>query len=225
MADYNKSLDEMENVNPVSIDGFRRANQKVFCRAFQKTNTKCDVTINNIAETFNGYIINSRTKHMIYTLEDIIIALMQRLVVKRQEMEKTNVVLCPRIQAKLEKEKEEATNCFPMPSINMIFRVNHKMDCFIVDMVVKTYTCRKWDKCGMPCCHAFSCIFLSRKNVEDFVDDCYKREAYLRAYSSSIPPPLGLSNNLTLSLIRLDQAGKEKIREKIPMKTLIDLKD
>ena len=28
-------------------------------------------------------------------------------------------------------------------------------------------------------------------NVEDFVDDFYKREAYHRAYSSSIPPCVG----------------------------------
>ena len=33
----------------------------------------------------------------------------------------------------------------------------------------------------------FLVFFLSRRNVEDFVNDYYKREAYLRAYSSSIP--------------------------------------
>ena len=42
--------------------------------------------------------------------------------------------------------------------------------------------------CGIPCCHAVSCIFFfSHMNVEDFVDDCYKREACLKSYSDFSP--------------------------------------
>ena len=65
--------------------------------------------MNNLAETFNGYIINVRTKHLIYMLEDIrtTLTLIQRLVLKRQETKKSSAVVCPRIQAKLEIEKEE----------------------------------------------------------------------------------------------------------------------
>ena len=58
MADYNEALDEMKILNHVAAAGFRRANPKVFCRAFLKTNTKVDVIVNNLVETFNGYIIN-----------------------------------------------------------------------------------------------------------------------------------------------------------------------
>ena len=127
--------------------------------AFLKTDTKDDVIVDNLAETFNGYIINARTEHLIYMVEDIRTALMQRLVMKRQEMEKTTSVLCLRIQAKLDKEKEEAAKCFLMPSNNLIFKENHNMDCLTVDMGSRTCTCRKWDMSGIPCCHAFSCIF------------------------------------------------------------------
>ena len=102
-------------------------------------------------------------------------------------MEKTTSVLCPRIEAKLDKEKEEAANCFPMPFNNLIFQVNHKMDCLTLDIGGRTCTCRKWDMCDIPCFHEISCIVFSRMNVEDFVDDCYKREAYIRAYLGSIP--------------------------------------
>ena len=74
----------MENLNHATAVGFRGANPKVLCRAFLKTSTKVDVIVNNLAETFNGYIINGRTKHLIHMLEDIITALMKRLVMKRQ---------------------------------------------------------------------------------------------------------------------------------------------
>ena len=105
MADYNEALDEMENLNPATVVGFRGTNPKVFYRVFLKTYTKADVIGNDLAKTFNGYIINARIEHLIYMLEDIRITLMQSLVIKRQEMEKTTVVLCSRIQ--VDKEKEE----------------------------------------------------------------------------------------------------------------------
>ena len=37
----------------------------------------------------------------------------------------------------------------------------------------------------------FLVFFFSHMNAKDFVDDCYKREAYLRAYSGFIPPCVG----------------------------------
>ena len=161
MVDYNEDLDEMENLNYVATVGFRGANPKVLCRAFLKTNTKADVIVNNLAKTFNEYIINARTKPLRYMLEDIRTILMQRLVMKRQAMEKTISVLSPRIQAKLDKEKKVVANYFPMPSSNLIFQVNHKMNCLTIDMDGRTCTCRKWDMCGIPCCQAVSCFFFS----------------------------------------------------------------
>ena len=100
IAYYNEAIEELEKFNPTTVASFKGSNPKVFYRAFMKTRTKVDVIMNNIAETFNDYIINARTKHLIYMLEDIIIALMQRLVMKRQEMEKSYAIACPKIQAK-----------------------------------------------------------------------------------------------------------------------------
>ena len=120
IAYYNEAIEELEKVNPVAAAGFKGSNPKILCRAFMKTLTKADVIMNNIAKTLNGYIINARTKHKIYMLEDIRTVLMQRLVLKRQEIEKSSIMVCPRIQAKLEIEKEETANCFIMPSINLI---------------------------------------------------------------------------------------------------------
>ena len=79
-------MNELKKVNPTIGAGFRMSNPKVFCRAFMKTHIKDDFIMNNLAETFIGYIINARTKHMIYMMEDIRTTLMQRLVLKRQEI-------------------------------------------------------------------------------------------------------------------------------------------
>ncbi|KAL2943716.1 UDP-N-acetylglucosamine--N-acetylmuramyl-(pentapeptide) pyrophosphoryl-undecaprenol N-acetylglucosamine transferase [Bienertia sinuspersici] len=81
-ADYNDALEELAKVNQAAAIAFKGYNPEVFCRAFMKTESKADVITNNMAETFNGYIINARTKHLLYMLEDIRAALMQRLVKK-----------------------------------------------------------------------------------------------------------------------------------------------
>ncbi|XP_021766110.1 uncharacterized protein LOC110730595 [Chenopodium quinoa] len=111
MSDYNDALNDMGKLDQEAVVGFRSYNPRVFCRAFMSTETQVDVIMNNLAQTFNGYIINVRTKHLIYMLEDIRTALMQRLALKKIHMEKTSSKVCPRIQVKLEKAKEQAAQC------------------------------------------------------------------------------------------------------------------
>lgn len=84
MEDYNDALDELEQIDPAAIVAFNRYNPKVFCRAFMNTSMTSDAITNNMAETFNCYIVNARTKHLIYMLDDISSALMQSIVMKRQ---------------------------------------------------------------------------------------------------------------------------------------------
>lgn len=99
-------------------------NPKTFCTAFVQT-SKCDV-VNNMAETFNGYIIQARAKHIIYMLEDLRCALMTRLYEKRQLMIGcADDEICLRIKMKLEKAKEDSRNCHAMPSTNQSFQVRH----------------------------------------------------------------------------------------------------
>ncbi|KAL2921934.1 Mediator of DNA damage checkpoint protein 1, partial [Bienertia sinuspersici] len=165
MADYTEALEELKEVDHQAAIAFQSYNPKVFYRAFLSTTCKSDVITNNIAETFNGYIINARNKHLIYMLEDIRVALMQRLVQKREEMEKCTSALCPRIQQKLEKEKEEVAKRTVLPLTATLFQVNHNLDSLTVDLETRTCTYRKWDMCGVPCCHAIAAIFFCHRNA------------------------------------------------------------
>ncbi|XP_010667686.1 uncharacterized protein LOC104884698 [Beta vulgaris subsp. vulgaris] len=191
VANYNDALEELAELNSDAAIAFKAYNPKCFCRAFLDTSVKTNAITSNMAETFNVYIINARTKHMIYMLEDIRVALMQRLVLKRQEMTKCTSVLCPRIQAKLDLEKVKAADCDVLPSTDTLFNVQYYLDKLNVDLESKTCTCRKWDMLGIPCRHAIACIYFVHKEAEDFVHDSYKREVYLRAYVGSIPPVEG----------------------------------
>ncbi|XP_074281764.1 uncharacterized protein LOC141606508 [Silene latifolia] len=187
-ADYLDALNELKEMDEGAAIRFQSYNPKLFCRAFMSTSMKSDIITSNLAETFNGWVINARTKHLIHMLEDIRASVMQRLVQKRQEMEKTNSEICPRIKAKLEKEKLEAAHCDVLPSHDHLFQVEHNLDKLTVNLEAKTCTCKKWDMCGFPCCHAIAAIFFCHTEAEEFVEKCYKRDVYLKAYSPSIPP-------------------------------------
>ncbi|KAL2936399.1 hypothetical protein RDABS01_020014 [Bienertia sinuspersici] len=107
----NDAYDELEKADEAAALSFKRYNPKCFCRAYMSTSCKADVITSNLAETFNGYIIHARNKHLVDMMEDIRARLMQRLAIKRKEMQQHTGLLCPRIQERLEKEKHEAAKC------------------------------------------------------------------------------------------------------------------
>ncbi|CAH9116889.1 unnamed protein product [Cuscuta epithymum] len=180
----------MEVLSPLTTQSFKAYDPTKLCRCFIQTHTKCEVIVSNMAETFNGHILNVRTKHLIFMMEDIRTALMQRIVQKRQQMEVSHHIICPKIQAKLEKEKEEAANCAAMPSSLMVFQVNHRLDSMTVDLISTTCTRRKWELTRVPCCHSVACMFFLHHAPEDYVCEYYKKETYMKIYSGCISPCL-----------------------------------
>ncbi|XP_074287815.1 uncharacterized protein LOC141612968 [Silene latifolia] len=165
-ADFDQALSDMREVDHKAAEAFLACNPSVFCRAFINTTTKTDVIVNNMAETFNAYIIDARAKHVIYMLEDIEMTMMQRLALK--------------------KDKAAAYDVFPSSTTR--FQVKQGIDEVSVDLVGRTCTCRKWDLTGIPCSHAVSAIFNAHGQPEEYVDDMYKKDSYLRAYGGSIAP-------------------------------------
>lgn len=112
---------------------------------------------------------------------------MSRLVTKKLEMENKDVVICPNIQEKLEYSKSHAFRCDVFPSSYQVFQVR-EYDDVSVDLENRTCTCRKWDLRGYPCKHVCAVAGFLGKPAEDYVDKCYHKETYMKAYEYSIPP-------------------------------------
>ncbi|XP_022030248.1 uncharacterized protein LOC110931151 [Helianthus annuus] len=185
--DYLQAIDEMRAINQDAVEAILKQDPKAFNMCYLKTHTKCDVIVNNMAETFNGYIITARSKHIIYMLEDIRVQIMSRLVIKRTKMEAKYVLICPNIQEKLDFSKDAAFRCEVYPSSYQVFQVKD-VDDVTVDLENKTCTCRKWQLRGYPCKHVCAVAGFLHKNAEDYVDPCYHKETYMRTYEYSIPP-------------------------------------
>lgn len=186
-ADFTKAIEELKEENADAAKAFLGQNPKCFCRAFMDTTNRADVVVNNMAETFNGYIIQSRSKHLIDMLEDIRVAIMTRLCKMEMHMAGKDVTVCPRIQQKLDKEKNIAYKCSIFPSTMTLFQVRYH-DEVSVDMSKWSCTCRKWDLTGIPCYHACAVIGYLGKYAEDYVHSWYQKDTYMKAYEFNIPP-------------------------------------
>ena len=73
------------------------------------------------------------------------------------------------------------------------FEVKNGLVSFIVGLTKRTYSCRKWDISGIPCCHVISCIFFNREATEKYIDDYYRVSTYKTCYELVIDPINGLN--------------------------------
>ncbi|KAL0334080.1 UNVERIFIED_CONTAM: hypothetical protein Sangu_1564200 [Sesamum angustifolium] len=66
------------------------------------------------------------------------------------------------------------------------FEVQHFMENHIVYLRDGHYSCGMFQLVGFPCCHAIASINYHRLNMEEYVDDYFKKDAYLRVYGHMI---------------------------------------
>ena len=79
-----------------------------WCATYFNDVVKCHVIDNNICETFNGVMLEARSKPVITMLEEIRRYVMQRMIVKRNCVKKWKVDFGPNIIAKLETERSKS---------------------------------------------------------------------------------------------------------------------
>ena len=184
---------EMESLKEFDVEAFnwlvKHTTPKEWTRSHFRILSKCDILLNNLCESFNSIILDAREQPIIGMLETIRFYLMVRMEKKREWMKKQKGQLCPKIQKKFEKIKDDARTCIATAAGVWKYEVRCMYgDRYTVDLVSRTCSCRKWDLSGIPCSHAYSAITLTDEEPETFVHDCYSKEAYMRAYSPVIGP-------------------------------------
>lgn len=75
-----------------------------------------------------------------------------------------------------------------------MFEVEYGDTQFVVDLDKRTCSGRKWDFSGVPCPHSIRCIYCVKRNVEEFFDEAYSKQAQLKIYLYFVQP----SNDLSL---------------------------
>ena len=102
--------------------------------------------------------------------------------------------LYPKIK-KLEEAKLLCGRCIAQWSGGTKFQVDAGGgEQYVVDLVNKTCSCRKYDLIGIPCNHAIFAIHFKREKPEDYVDAYYSKARYLEVYSRLIMSMNGMSS-------------------------------
>ncbi|KAL7208552.1 hypothetical protein ACSBR1_030318 [Camellia fascicularis] len=100
---------------------------------------------------------------------------------------KWNKVLCPRMDSVLEKAFTDGRTWNVSLSSDNVFEV-HYFHLVMVDLGLRTCSCRKWEINGYPCQYVVAAIFRSGKNLNSFVEPFFHADMYRQAYSFSIGP-------------------------------------
>ncbi|KAK8574061.1 hypothetical protein V6N13_097055 [Hibiscus sabdariffa] len=137
----------------------------------QKEIFKCDVVDNNLAEAFNGWIVDARCHPIISMLEEIRKTVMQRLYVKRSWVNKWKTNITPRAQQKLEKNMELLVQCRLVWNGDGGFEVTHGENQHTVNLNTMQCTCREWELTGIPCCHAICAMYHDSKEPQTFISE------------------------------------------------------
>ncbi|KAL7187941.1 hypothetical protein ACSBR1_037892 [Camellia fascicularis] len=90
---------------------------------------------------------------------------------------KWNKVLCPRMDSVLEKAFMDVRTWNVSLSCDNVFEV-HCFPSAMVDLGLRTYSCRKWEINGYPCQRVVAAIFRSEKNLNSFVEPFFDADMY-----------------------------------------------
>ncbi|CAL2264889.1 unnamed protein product [Prunus armeniaca] len=205
---FHVEMRKMLKLSKPAHDWLAEKDPRHWSRAYFKSDSKCDMLMNNLCEAFNCSIMDARDKPVLTMLERIRLYIMLLMAGRRIFCEKWHGQVGPRIRKILEKNKGKAQWCIPKATGQNKFEVMHHSGCnFAVDLNAHSCSCHAWDLNGIPCLHACAAISWFHGNPEDFCDAVYKKEAYLRAYKPMI-----------MSMTRQDQWMKINLPPLLPPK-------
>ncbi|XP_004305302.1 PREDICTED: uncharacterized protein LOC101297363 [Fragaria vesca subsp. vesca] len=191
MPYYLKDMEEMNDLNEDAYKWMTHEDRppRHWCRPFFNTTSNCDIMDNNICESFNAVIVDARKKPPVTMFEEIRWKLMKRIQMRRQIMDKYEYNICPKPRDTLDKNKIRAVDCTLTFNGGDRFEVETIQGTKnVVDLRLRTCSCRRWDLTGIPCKHAVSAIYWKRESPEDYVAECYSKKTYMAIYSNFIYP-------------------------------------
>ena len=182
-------MDELKKLDVKAYEWLVKLDVRTWSRHAFNPRSKSDTLVNNIAESFNAWILEARDKPVLTTMEIIRVMLMQRLQTKRDHMRRYEGRVCPRIYKKLERIKSEVGHCISRWNGESKYEVEYIYGGrYVVDLNERTCGCGRWGLSGIPCFHAAAAIIEHGEQLETYVDIAYTKETFLSCYQWMISP-------------------------------------
>ncbi|XP_024178772.1 uncharacterized protein LOC112184764 [Rosa chinensis] len=190
---YNRHMEELRVLNEQAWRWFEDKNPAQWSRAYFRDESKCDILLNNLCESFNSTILHARDKPIITMLE-IRMDLMVRNANRRVACERWKDLVGPMIKKILDKIGQRATCYKAHRSGEFIFQITGSGDMgskHVIDLGLHTCTCKRWQLSGIPCVHAICAIRFKKQETALYCDDYLMPSSYLESYNPMIYPIAG----------------------------------
>ncbi|CAK8571344.1 unnamed protein product [Lathyrus sativus] len=221
---WERAMNHMKELNINAWKDMMDVPTACWTRSHFKTDTQCDLQVNNMCEAFNRAILEYIDKPVISLLEGIKHYITVRISAQKEKLSRYTGVTSPSIQKFLEKTNRVVEGWIATWHANddfAIFGVSNGVETYVVNLLQQKCGCRKWDLSGILCCHAIACIWYNKKEPEDYVSSFYRKSIVLTTYSHIIMPtngqqlwPVNVANPISPPVKRRSIGHRKKNRNK-----------
>ncbi|KEH19605.1 hypothetical protein MTR_8g464800 [Medicago truncatula] len=170
--EWEKSMREIRSINPEAHKYLMQTPLRHWSKSWFRFDSKCDVLVNNMLDTFNSVILGPREKPIVTMFEEIRCYLMERWARNRSKMIELEAgAVLPNNKKKLLKERERSRFWMRRVSGDMLFEVynrNQTSEQYAVNLDAQTCSCRSWMLTGIPGCHAITCYMDRKLDPDDY---------------------------------------------------------
>ncbi|XP_052726188.1 uncharacterized protein LOC128194667 [Vigna angularis] len=154
---------EMRNIRDINLDAFKyllAIPPRFWSRSRFTSRSQCDTLVNNMCESFNSVLVDSRSKPIISMLEDIRVYIMKRWAANRTKITSYQGSICPKVFNRFQKES----------------------------WLTRYWLPRKWAITGIPCTHAITAMKFLNINAEEYIGHWFRKSTYEETYNTIINP-------------------------------------
>lgn len=143
--------------------------------------------------------------------------LMVRANQKRDGGQQAMWEITPVVVGKLEVEKKYARYCNAYQSGVGLWEILGSERQYEVNLFSRTCGCNKWQLTGIPCKHAVTAIFAAKERPEDYVDEYFRKEAYLEHIAIIYPSQESMIGQqlIHLTLILLSSQSNQEDQRRV----------
>lgn len=183
-----KYMRKLKDKNYNAWEYVTRIGVERWSRAHFQDHVKCHVYSSSIVECFNGVITKWRDNHVDILIDNIRIKAMTFMRKKKEKIMRIGGMICPEMLNKLNDFIMECTRWHVASCGDVLFEVTLRPQRFVVHLHNQTCTCRLWDLTRIPCVHACAAINSIKGRPENYVNEYFTKEYFLKAYEHEINP-------------------------------------
>ncbi|XP_010451555.1 PREDICTED: uncharacterized protein LOC104733691 [Camelina sativa] len=190
-GDYRFNMSALKAYDEAAHDDLLKTEPKMWCRAFFSGHSSCEDVCNNLFESFNKTIKDSRKKPVLNMFEDVRRQAMKRISKRCDKTGKCQTKFPPHIMAIVEANRKHAKFCSVLKSSENVYEVLEGSGSFVVNLLHRSCACNQWNLTGIPCPHAMYVITEHNRDPEDYVDRHYLTTVWQANYKDNIQPVNG----------------------------------